>query len=433
MTESVFLGAVVLAAYLIGAIPFGYLVARGKGVDLFKEGSGNIGATNVGRVLGRKFGILVFVLDFAKGALPALLSQLVARASELAIPAETAGVAGGLAAVLGHLFSPYLGFRGGKGVATGAGVVLVLLPLPALVAIVVWVGTVAAFRYISAASLAAALALVAARLVLAWPPVSGDNAILTGFALAVAGLVVIRHRSNIQRLLQGNENRLKENPTMQSLLKIVHVLAMGMWFGMAMFFTFVVAFSLFDTFKEESQKTTDRASWFPPAKMYETKTGLVVGPAEQGSRAAGTAIAPLFDWYYLLQGLCGFLAVTTAWGWSKQFPQQKIHGRRVLILVLALATVVGGWPVEQYVSDLRPERNGKTEAHLQNPTNTELEAEAHQARAAFGMWHGINTLINLGTIILVTVGMGMAAFLPAEKGKDEEAGIEPKAATQEAV
>src|SRR5256885_1659498 len=112
----------VVAAYLLGAVPFGYLVARWRGVDILRQGSGNIGATNVGRVLGRRYGILVFVLDFAKGAIPVAAAIRVGAATGVADSLGTEGlpVAAGLAAFLGHLFPVYLRFRGGKGVATGA-------------------------------------------------------------------------------------------------------------------------------------------------------------------------------------------------------------------------------------------------------------------------------------------------------------------------
>src|SRR3954447_6458190 len=102
-----------VVAYLIGAIPFGWLIARSRGIDIFHAGSGNIGATNVGRVLGRKFGLLVFVLDFLKGAVP------VAVAKRFDAGADWLPVAAGLAAFVGHMFPVYLHFRGGKGVATG--------------------------------------------------------------------------------------------------------------------------------------------------------------------------------------------------------------------------------------------------------------------------------------------------------------------------
>src|SRR6476469_8125134 len=118
-----------LAAYLVGSIPFGYLIARARGVDIFHAGSGNIGATNVGRVLGRKFGILVFALDFAKGAVPVAVAGAIADGAD-GLPGLLPSGAG-LFAFLEHLVPVYLGFRGGKGVATGAGAVSVLVPGPA--------------------------------------------------------------------------------------------------------------------------------------------------------------------------------------------------------------------------------------------------------------------------------------------------------------
>src|SRR4051794_7587449 len=113
-------------AYSVGAIPFGWLIARSRGIDIFHAGSGNIGATNVGRILGRKFGLLVFALDFAKGAVPVAAAGLLPAEAHAALELPDAlrvGVA--LCAFLGHLFPVYLGFRGGKGVATGAGTVFV--------------------------------------------------------------------------------------------------------------------------------------------------------------------------------------------------------------------------------------------------------------------------------------------------------------------
>ena len=122
MHSGLFLGLVALGAYLFGSVPFGYLVSRSRGVDLRKVGSGNIGATNVGRVVGRGWGILVFVLDFGKGAGPVLAATILTKRLALDLPAEAAGVTAGLAAFLGHLFPIWLGFHGGKGVSTAAGV-----------------------------------------------------------------------------------------------------------------------------------------------------------------------------------------------------------------------------------------------------------------------------------------------------------------------
>src|SRR5262249_47203103 len=157
MTIALVAVAFFLVAYLIGSLPFGYLVARSRAIDIFCHGSGNIGATNVGRVLGKRLGLLVFVLDFAKGAVPVALAMAVGRRLDLeADPdalAKTLGVVAGLGAFLGHLFPLYLRFHGGKGVATGAGIIVMLLPGPALGALLTWVAVLCASSYVSLASL----------------------------------------------------------------------------------------------------------------------------------------------------------------------------------------------------------------------------------------------------------------------------------------
>jgi glycerol-3-phosphate acyltransferase PlsY len=158
-----------IATYLVGAVPFGYLVARWRGVDIMREGSGNIGATNVGRVLGRRFGILVFLLDFLKGAIPVFAARTLGR-SDLELPPDALPVAAGIAAFLGHLFPVYLRFRGGKGVATGAGTVDVLTPIPAAIALLSWVATLVVTRYVSVSSLLASALLCAAHLALTQEP-----------------------------------------------------------------------------------------------------------------------------------------------------------------------------------------------------------------------------------------------------------------------
>lgn len=195
-----------LAAYLIGAVPFGYLVARARGINILAHGSGNIGATNVGRVLGKPYGVLVFVLDVAKGALPTAAAAWLDY--DFLVSRDLLAVGMGLAAFLGHLFPVYLGGRGGKGVATGAGVVLVLLPGPAAGALLVWLGVVLASRYVSLASVCAAVALCGFRLWQTPRPFADENAVLTAFCFVAAALVVIRHQSNLVRLLRGTENRL---------------------------------------------------------------------------------------------------------------------------------------------------------------------------------------------------------------------------------
>jgi glycerol-3-phosphate acyltransferase PlsY len=187
---------VLLGAYLLGSIPFSYLVARGFGVaDVRRVGSGNVGATNVMRSAGAPAGALAFLLDAAKGAGAAELARLFCPGSSW-LPAVAGAVA-----VLGHVYPIWLRFRGGKGVATGAGVFLPLAPLATLLAVAVFAGVVVVSRLVSLASILAALALPLALLWLDGGPV------VTGTALAVATLVILKHSSNIRRLIDGTESR----------------------------------------------------------------------------------------------------------------------------------------------------------------------------------------------------------------------------------
>jgi glycerol-3-phosphate acyltransferase PlsY len=202
--------ASVLIGYLLGALPFGYLVARAHGVDIFKAGSGNPGATNVKRVLGDKFGAkgrragnLVFALDALKGALAAGWAMLPF------VPAPDArllGLAGVVAAVLGHSFSVFTHFKGGKGVATAAGGLVVLMPLSCLVGAAVWALTFLITRYVSLGSV---LAAIAVPLVSWW---RGNPLPLTVVAAALGLFVIVRHRENIRRLLNGTESRFARTP-----------------------------------------------------------------------------------------------------------------------------------------------------------------------------------------------------------------------------
>jgi glycerol-3-phosphate acyltransferase PlsY len=182
-------------AFLLGSFPTGVVVARAKGVDLRKVGSGNIGTTNVGRALGRRWAVLVLLGDAGKGALPVVL------ATQLFDPTWLPAAAG-LVAVLGQVFSVFLKGRGGKGVATSLGAGLALAPLPALVCVAVWVALFAAFRISSIGSLAA----VASFPTFLWLFHAGSLANLT-FAAAVAFLVFWRHKDNIRRLVRGEELR----------------------------------------------------------------------------------------------------------------------------------------------------------------------------------------------------------------------------------
>jgi glycerol-3-phosphate acyltransferase PlsY len=210
--------------YLLGSLPFGYVVARAHGVDIFREGSGNPGATNVKRVLGEKFGAkgkragnLVFVLDALKGALAAGWALLwhtevsvTYDLSDWGLPGighiagsdwRLVGLAGLVAAVLGHSFSIFTRFKGGKGVATTAGGILVLVPVSCLVGAVVWVVTFYVTRYVSLGSILAAVAVPAA----SW--LRGNPLAINLVVTALGLFVIIRHRENIRRLLAGTENK----------------------------------------------------------------------------------------------------------------------------------------------------------------------------------------------------------------------------------
>lgn len=191
----------ILSAYLLGSVPFGLLFARTTGVDVRRAGSGNIGATNVSRLLGKRLGILTLLADTAKGALPPLgACWLFAGHPRL----ELVMVLAGGAAFVGHLFPVYLGFKGGKGVATALGVFLVLAPMAVAGAALLFIVAVALSGYVSLGSILAALLLPG----ITW--FLGASSARTGLALFVALLVWIRHGGNINRLLRGQEKSWKK-------------------------------------------------------------------------------------------------------------------------------------------------------------------------------------------------------------------------------
>ncbi|HZB27820.1 MAG TPA: glycerol-3-phosphate 1-O-acyltransferase PlsY [Gemmatimonadales bacterium] len=187
-----------LASYLLGAIPTSYLVSRFiAGIDLRKHGSGNLGATNLYRVLGWKYAVPVALFDIAKGAIPVLVFARQASDSQLF------AMACGVAAIVGHVFSVFVGFRGGKGVATAAGVVLGLTPMALGVAALVWVVLVVLTGYVSLGSIAAAAVLPVAVYLLE----DSVRPEILWVDIAIAAGVILTHRRNIQRLLKGTENR----------------------------------------------------------------------------------------------------------------------------------------------------------------------------------------------------------------------------------
>jgi glycerol-3-phosphate acyltransferase PlsY len=191
--------ALTLLAYLIGAIPFGLLIAKTKGVDIRTVGSGNIGATNVLRTLGKPLGITCFVLDVLKGFFPAFLFPTIGKID------PTFGILFGAAAILGHNFPVFLKFKGGKGVATSAGVLFGVAPLAVLIGILCWAIVFFVSGYVSLGSIIAALVVA----VIGWVRV-GQTGLVTACALTLLGALAIwRHRTNIQRLLAGTENKFE--------------------------------------------------------------------------------------------------------------------------------------------------------------------------------------------------------------------------------
>jgi len=225
-----------ILAFLLGSIPFGLLIAKSKGIDIRQHGSGNIGATNVLRVMGKKYGIPCLLLDALKGFIPVLIAvnliQITGRNVQIpiglpdawvlklaageALKAQTAQILTALFAVLGHNYSPWVGFKGGKGIATSAGVLLGLMPFAVLLLMVVWMLLFLTTRYVSVASVGAALALPLLTLWGSWHHgriQDGTwNKPLFVFSLIIAGLATWKHRSNIRRLREGTEHRFTRKP-----------------------------------------------------------------------------------------------------------------------------------------------------------------------------------------------------------------------------
>lgn len=189
----------VIAGYFVGSVSFAVLIARMKGLDIFKVGSGNPGATNVLRTLGKPYGYACFLLDTCKGAVAVLLGIGIGQATGGA--GEALAIAALLGAILGHSFSLFLRFRGGKGVATTIGGLLVLLPVVLLVGLVLWVLVFYAGKYVSLAS----LVLGASLPLTAWA--SGRSDLMIGLCLFLAVLIFVRHIANIRRLFKGTEPR----------------------------------------------------------------------------------------------------------------------------------------------------------------------------------------------------------------------------------
>ena len=193
-----------LGAYLLGSIPTGYLVARTRGVDIRTVGSKNMGATNVFRVLGKGPGIFVLLVDALKGWGAVALTRYVIHAHyafDGGLHEVGAPIVAGMFAILGHIYTCWLKFKGGKGIATSAGVMVALVPGALLVSLLTWLVAFVATRYVSIASIAAATVLPIAT----W--FTTQNLLLTVVTALVAALAIYKHKANVQRLRNGTENR----------------------------------------------------------------------------------------------------------------------------------------------------------------------------------------------------------------------------------
>lgn len=217
-----------LIAFLLGSIPFGLIIARMKGIDIRQHGSGNIGATNVLRIVGKKYGITCLFLDLLKGLIPTILAISLIRFTGMKNPmaldalenhagifpmltAQVFQVITGLCAILGHNYSPWVGFKGGKGIATSAGVLIAMMPAAIVILLVVWLLVFFISKYVSLASVIAALSLPVLTLWGSWfhgKIQDGTwNKPLFIFSIVIAALATWKHRSNFKRIREGTEHR----------------------------------------------------------------------------------------------------------------------------------------------------------------------------------------------------------------------------------
>lgn len=198
-----------LLAYLVGSVPFGYLAGKINGIDLREHGSKNIGATNTFRVLGKKWGIPVFICDVLKGFFPVLAMKLHLGVELTDCTAAQMGWLIGtlVAAVLGHTFTCFLKFKGGKGIATALGALIAFSPFTAGVALAAWLACMVCTRYVSLSSIMAAVAVEGATLWLSIGDgeLTGADGVMLGFISLLVVLVIVKHRSNVSRLLNGTE------------------------------------------------------------------------------------------------------------------------------------------------------------------------------------------------------------------------------------
>lgn len=210
--STVIIIAVTIVAYLIGAIPWGYLIGKRQGLDIRKLGSKNVGATNVTRVVGKWSGRLCFLLDFLKGFIPVLVVTILRDKDIISDEYQIIQIVAALSTVVGHIFPVYLWFRGGKGISTAGGAILALAPYSFAIAGIVWVVVYLLSRYVSLASISAAAVMPICATLINWlkPDLYPRSPYVLGFLYFLAIMAILKHSANIKRLLKGTENRFEK-------------------------------------------------------------------------------------------------------------------------------------------------------------------------------------------------------------------------------
>ena len=210
--STVILIAVAIVSYLIGAIPWGYLIGKRHGLDIRKLGSKNVGATNVTRVVGKWNGRLCFLLDFLKGFLPVFVVTILREKDIISDEYQIIQMVAALSTVVGHIFPVYLWFRGGKGISTAGGAILALAPYSFAIAGIVWVVVYLLSRYVSLASISAATVMPICATLINWlkPDLYPRSPYVLGLLYFLAVMAILKHSGNIKRLLNGTENRFEK-------------------------------------------------------------------------------------------------------------------------------------------------------------------------------------------------------------------------------
>jgi hypothetical protein len=238
------------------------------------------------------------------------------------------------------------------------------------------------------------------RLVSTPAPFAPDHLPVTLYLVIGTGFVVLKHRANVKRLLAGTESRIGDFTMRDTILRGLHVLALGLWFGGAAFFNFGAATAIFASFKEvvnagPSDRTAGEAI-IPADASPERKAALA-------SALAGSAVGPVFPRYFAMQAVCGVVALATALGWWRL---GGVHKWRVIVIALAAATVAAGWPISEEVSRLRLERF--------SPDSSAAAA----AKTAFASWHLVSLFLSFVTVCLSGIALALAAKLPAPAGRE---------------